>query len=113
SKIAITETVQGTFTVTDNGVNIGAGTFTGITRDIRIIGSAADDTLTIDLGGKSVRNIAVQLGHGTNTLDIHNGSASFVAVNGGFFFSSFFTAPGGAANDTVSISGLHVAGSVG
>src|SRR6266568_1731197 len=113
SKIAITQTVQGTFTVTDNGVNVGAASFAGVSRDIRVLGSAADDAVTIDLGGGSVRDVVVLTGDGNNTVDIQHGSVAFVTVNAGFTFFGLFRSPGGNGNDTVTISGLQVAGSVG
>src|SRR5262245_59460971 len=68
SKIGITQTVQGTFTVTDNGNPVNGGVFAGVTRDLRVTTGKNNDDLTIDLGGFSVRDVDVRLGDGANSM---------------------------------------------
>lgn len=113
SKIAITQIVQGTFAVTDNGNPVGAGVFTGVTRDLRVTTSNNNDDMNIDLGGFSVRDVVVQLGNGTNSLKLTNGSISFVSIAGVFVNSWFNCTRGGTGDDFVTLDRLQVAGNVG
>jgi hypothetical protein len=108
SNIVITETAQGAFNVTDNGLTI--GTFANVFRDVRVFGSAADDNVTVDLGGFSTRDVILLLGDGNNTIDVHNGVVDFVTITG--FGTWWGYGRGGFGNDNISLSGLSVLASV-
>jgi hypothetical protein len=66
-------TNAGTIAVEDGSTGVGDGPFTGVTS-IRLNLTDADDQVTIDLGGQSLRrNIVANLGDGANNLSVVNG----------------------------------------
>src|SRR6516164_8401360 len=99
SNIAITASdtnadgVADTFTVTDGGTTV--GTFSNVTKDVVLRLGSEDDTATIDLNKLSApRNIVANLGDGTNSLSIDNGTVK-----------GFLNVAGGAGTDTVTLGG--------
>jgi hypothetical protein len=71
--VAIVGSASGEFTVTDNGSQVAS--LTGITKDIRVNlpTQGADDAVSIDLGGQSIRSLYANLGGGENALTVGNG----------------------------------------
>ncbi|HYV36589.1 MAG TPA: hypothetical protein VE988_12830 [Gemmataceae bacterium] len=66
-------TTAGTITVSDNGVPVTATPFTGV-NNLKLKLTAADDTVSIDLGGKTLAGkIYADLGNGKNSLTILDG----------------------------------------
>jgi hypothetical protein len=85
--------VADTFTVTDGTTAV--GTFSGVTKDVVLRLSANDDAVTIDLKGLTApRNVVANLGDGTNSLTLDNGT-----VKGSV------SVLGGAGTDTVTLGG--------
>ena len=117
ANLAITQVGSNSFQVTDNGNPVGAGTFNGVFRDVRIQTSAADDTVLIDLGGFSApRNLIVNLGHGNNSLTVQSGGVlgsigyNVIVGWGGWFYQNF---GGGGGNDDIAVTGVTVSGRIG
>src|SRR5262249_17873091 len=99
SQLAITgsdtdaDGVADTFTVVDGSTTV--GTFGDVTRDVVLRLSGNDDPVAIDLAGLSApRNIRADLGDGTNSLSIDNGTVK-----------GFLSISGGADTDTVTLGG--------
>jgi len=111
--------VADTFSVVDGSTAV--GTFGGVTRDVVLRLSNNDDTVSLDLAGVSApRNVRADLGGGTNSLSITNGTVtgslsvrggdgtdtvtldgtSPVTVNGNAFVNL-----GGAADDVLQLTG--------
>lgn len=110
SNIAVTakdtngDGVADTFTVTDGSTAVGS--FGGVTKEVTLRLSNADDTVSIDLGGlKTPRGLSVALGKGANTLTVADGTVQgSLAVLGGSGADAVTL--GGAAGLTVNGNAL-------
>ncbi len=69
---------DGSYVVNEGGTAV--GTYTGVNDDIIIKLDAdkaeANDSVTIDLGGKTVDSVSVSLGNGNNSLTVKNGTVN-------------------------------------
>jgi hypothetical protein len=85
--VVITVVGAGSYEVHDNGVLIADSTaLTGATDDIKIDideSAGVDNTVTIDLGTQSVDRIYADLGNGTNSFQVTNGTAASLKYAGG------------------------------
>jgi hypothetical protein len=73
-RVAQDETTAGTIQVLDGTTAVSNSPFTGVTS-IKLNLTAADDTVTIDLGGLALPgNVTANLGTGTDSLTVLNGT---------------------------------------
>jgi fibronectin-binding autotransporter adhesin len=81
--IKISQTAADTFKVEDGGTTV--GTFSGVTRDVRIGLGSANDKVAVDLGGNTTpRGITALLGGGENSFSLVGGTVrGSLYVNGG------------------------------
>lgn len=91
--VAIVGSAGGNFSIVDNGVEVGS--VSGVNKNIRVDlpTQNADDALSIDLGGNSIRNFYANLGSGDNSIDVSNGIVKGVTM-----------IRGAAGNDSVTLA---------
>lgn len=91
--VAIVGSAGGEFSIVDNGVEIAS--VNGVNKNIRIDlpTQDANDVLSIDLGGNSIRNFYANMGSGDNEIDISNGVVRGVSM-----------IRGAAGNDSVTLA---------
>jgi len=102
-------TTAGTFTVLDNGVAITGSPFTSV-KNIKLNLGSANDTVAIDLGGKTLTgNVTANLGGGANTLTVvHGGVSGRLSVSAGDA-NDTVTLGSGTANDTLTLKEADIA----
>jgi hypothetical protein len=99
--VAIVAAADGTFSVTDNGVEVAAGL--AVTDDVRInldASAGANDQVALDLGTATVDEVSVKLGAGDNSFSLTGGT-----ITGSL---KYF---GGADGDTLVVNS-EIAGGV-
>ena len=98
--LVVTQTAADTWTVTDGGNPVGAGTFTGVTGNVTIKTSAADDSIAVVLTGQTAPKCVI--------VDA-KGGANEVSVTGGTIAQTL-DLKAGAGDDTFTVDGVTVNG---
>ncbi len=94
--LLLQQTAADSWTVSDGANPV--GNFSGITGNVTVKTSSANDTIEVDLNGQTApKSIVVQTGNGTNSVNVHGGT---VVKN--------LDIVGGSGDDSVTISGATV-----
>lgn len=98
--LVLTQTAANTWSVTDHGAAVGAGSFSGVTGDVSVKTGSLADSLTINLQGFTApKSLSVALGDGDNDLTIENGT-----------LTANLAIAAGTGLDAVVLSGLSING---